>query len=83
MALASRTFAREADVEALFDRTVEAMGPGRRAVCNAGINRDSLLVHTTAERFDEVIAVNLTGPSWWRGAPCRSSWRKGRAAASS
>ena len=60
MALAADV-AREADVEALFDRTVEAWGRVDVAVCNAGINRDSLLVHTTAERFDEVIAVNLTG----------------------
>jgi 3-oxoacyl-[acyl-carrier protein] reductase len=53
--------AREADVEALFDLAVELHGQVDVVVANAGINRDALLVHLTAEVFDEVIAVNLTG----------------------
>jgi len=53
---------READVEALFDATVEAFGRVDVAVNNAAVNRDDLLVHLTVESWDEVIATNLTGP---------------------
>jgi 3-oxoacyl-[acyl-carrier protein] reductase len=53
--------AREADVEALFDRALEAHERVDVVVANAGVNRDELLVHMSAEVFDEVIAVNLTG----------------------
>lgn len=53
--------AREADVEALFDRAIAEHGRVDVAVANAGINRDDLLVHLTAEIFDEVVGVNLTG----------------------
>jgi 3-oxoacyl-[acyl-carrier protein] reductase len=53
--------AREADVEALFDATIDAFGKVDAAICCAGVNRDDLLVRLPTEVFDEVIAVNLTG----------------------
>ena len=53
---------READVEALFDATLDRFGRVDVAVNNAAINRDDLLVRLSVEAWDEVIATNLTGP---------------------
>jgi 3-oxoacyl-[acyl-carrier protein] reductase len=53
--------ARESDVEELFDAAVDRFDRVDVVVNNAGINRDALLVHTTTEAFDDVIATNLTG----------------------
>jgi NAD(P)-dependent dehydrogenase (short-subunit alcohol dehydrogenase family) len=53
--------ANEAEVDALFDATLDSFGRIDAVVNNAGINRDDLLVRTTAEAFDDVIATNLTG----------------------
>ncbi|MCE7002123.1 SDR family oxidoreductase [Kibdelosporangium philippinense] len=53
--------ASESDVEDLFDAVVNRFGRVDVVINNAGINRDALLVHTTTEAFDDVIATNLTG----------------------
>lgn len=53
---------READVEALFDRSLEAFGRVDVAVNNAAIAMDDLLVRLSVAEWDEVIATNLTGP---------------------
>lgn len=52
---------READVERFVDVALDRFGRIDAVVHNAGINRDALLVQSTAEAFDEVIRVNLTG----------------------
>jgi 3-oxoacyl-[acyl-carrier protein] reductase len=52
---------RESDVEAMFDAVIDRFDRVDVAINNAGINRDALLVQTTTEVFDEVIATNLTG----------------------
>ncbi len=52
---------QEADVEALFDKTLQLHGRIDAVINNAGINRDNILVHLSAADWDEVIAVNLTG----------------------
>jgi len=51
---------READVEALFDQTIDAFERVDVAINNAGINKDDLLVRLPVEIWDEVIATNLT-----------------------
>ena len=52
---------READVEAMFDLTIDRHERVDVLINNAGINRDALLVHHATDTFDEVIATNLTG----------------------
>jgi 3-oxoacyl-[acyl-carrier protein] reductase len=52
---------KEHEVDALFDATLEAFGRIDAVVNNAGINRDDLLVRTSVDVFDDVIATNLTG----------------------
>jgi NAD(P)-dependent dehydrogenase (short-subunit alcohol dehydrogenase family) len=51
----------EADVEALFDQTLDRFGQVDVAIHNAGLNRDQLMVQSEVALFDEVLAVNLTG----------------------
>lgn len=51
----------EADVEGFVDQALDRFGAIDAVIHNAGINRDELLVHATAETFDRVLAVNLTG----------------------
>jgi 3-oxoacyl-[acyl-carrier protein] reductase len=53
--------ARETDVEAFFDTALERFGRIDAVVHNAAINRDALLVQSSADTFDEVLATNLTG----------------------
>jgi len=53
--------ADESDVEALFEAVIDRFGHVDVVINNAGINRDALLVQTSVEDFDEVIATNLTG----------------------
>jgi NAD(P)-dependent dehydrogenase (short-subunit alcohol dehydrogenase family) len=52
---------REEQVEALFDATLETFGRVDVSIHNAGINRDELLVYSSTEVFEEVLATNLTG----------------------
>ncbi len=49
------------DVEAMFDKVVEAFGTVDIMVNNAGINRDGQLYKMSDSDWDQVIAVNLSG----------------------
>jgi 3-oxoacyl-[acyl-carrier protein] reductase len=51
----------EADVDFLFDMTLDAFGRVDAAINNAGISRQGLLVPLTTQMWDETIATNLTG----------------------
>ena len=53
---------KEADVDRLFDRALEAFDEVHVAINNAALTRDDLLVRLTVEAWDEVIATNLTAP---------------------
>ena len=58
---------QEADVARLFDEAADAMGSVNCLINNAGIIRDGLLVNKrgeglSKEKWDAVLAVNLTGP---------------------
>lgn len=52
---------READVQALFARAVEAFGTVHILVANAGIQSDAPFVEMTLAQWQKVIDVNLTG----------------------
>ena len=53
--------AKQDEVKAMMDFTVESFGTLDVIVNNAGINRDAMLHKMTVEQRDQVIAVNLTG----------------------
>jgi NAD(P)-dependent dehydrogenase (short-subunit alcohol dehydrogenase family) len=53
--------AQEADVEALFDATLNTFGKVDVAINNAAISHASLLVSLTVHDWDMIIATNLTG----------------------
>jgi len=53
--------ASEADVAALFEAARAAFGRIDAVVNNAAVSHDALLVSLPTERWDEVIAINLTG----------------------
>lgn len=48
-------------VEALFERIAEEMGPPAILINNAGITRDTLIMRMKDEDWDQVLAVNLKG----------------------
>ncbi len=50
---------QDAEVEDLFDRVKEGLGPVAVLVNNAGITRDNLTLRMSVDEFDEVIATNL------------------------
>lgn len=52
---------QESDVESLFDATLDAFGRVDVVVNNAGINHDDLVISMSPDRWDAVIATNLTG----------------------
>jgi len=52
---------KQDEVQALFDFTVQKYGTLDIMVNNAGINRDGMLHKMSAEQWDSVIAVNLSG----------------------
>jgi glucose 1-dehydrogenase len=52
---------READVQALFRRAIDAYGTVDILVNNAGIQDDAPLTEMTLEQWNKVLAVNLTG----------------------
>jgi glucose 1-dehydrogenase len=52
---------READVQALFARAIDAFGTIHILFSNAGIQRDAPLVDMTLAQWQKVIDVNLTG----------------------
>ncbi|MGD2069033.1 MAG: SDR family oxidoreductase [Gemmatimonadota bacterium] len=51
----------ETSVTRLFEEARQRFGPLHGVVNNAAVSRESLLVSTTTEDWDAVIAVNLTG----------------------
>ena len=51
----------EADVEALFSKTIEAFGAVDIMIANAGMQKDAAFVDMTLEDWNRVIGVNLTG----------------------
>ncbi|NLL68563.1 MAG: SDR family NAD(P)-dependent oxidoreductase, partial [Clostridiaceae bacterium] len=53
--------AKEDDVNATFDLAIKTYGKIDIVVNNAGMNRDCTLVKMDNEKWDSVIAVNLTG----------------------
>ena len=52
---------RESDVEILFTSVLKRFGQVDVVVNNAGINRANLLISSSEQDWDEVIAINLTG----------------------
>jgi 3-oxoacyl-[acyl-carrier protein] reductase len=52
---------RREDVETLFQRTSEQLGPVAVLVNNAGITRDTLLLRLSEDDWDAVIDTNLRG----------------------
>lgn len=53
--------AREDDVEALFEATIDRFERVDVAVHSAGISRDQFLIQSSMDVFDDVLATNLTG----------------------
>lgn len=51
----------EAQVEAMFDRAIEAFGTLHIAVCNAGVQRDAPVQSLSLAQWNQVLGVNLTG----------------------
>jgi len=49
------------DVDALFKRVGEALGPVEILVNNAGLTRDNLMMRMKESEFDEVLSTNLKG----------------------
>lgn len=49
------------DAENMVKKVVEEWGSLHLLVCNAGINRDSVIWRMTEQQWDEVIATNLKG----------------------
>ena len=54
--------AREDDVERLFDQAVDRLSSVDVLVNNAGVTHDALLVQTSLEDWNAVLATNLRGP---------------------
>lgn len=52
----------EGDVERLFDVAVDALGGLDVVVNNAGITHDGLLVETSLDQWERVLATNVRGP---------------------
>jgi glucose 1-dehydrogenase len=52
---------KEAEVEGMFKKAIEAFGTLDILVANAGLQRDSSLVEMTLAQWNTVIGINLTG----------------------
>ncbi|WP_029685612.1 SDR family oxidoreductase [Tatumella saanichensis] len=52
---------KEADVESLFAKTIEAFGGLDILVANSGLQRDAMIGDMSLEEWQQVIDVNLTG----------------------
>jgi glucose 1-dehydrogenase len=74
---------READVDAMFQRAIGALGTLHIVVCNAGLQRDAPFEQMTLEQWDTVIGVNLTGQFLCARAAVREFKRRGMQGASS
>src|SRR5581483_6986519 len=67
----------EAHVEAMFRRCVEIFGTLDIVVANAGIQQDAAIGDMTLERWNRVLAVNLTGQFLCARAAVREFRRRG------
>lgn len=72
--------ARQDEVKAMMDFTLEEFGDLDIIVNNAGINRDAMLHKMTAEQWDQVIAVNLTGTFYCVQSAAQIMREKGKGA---
>ncbi len=68
---------KEADVERLFAKTIEAFGTVDIAVANAGIQQDARTHDMTIEQWRAVIDVNLTGQFLVARAALREFLKRG------
>ena len=71
LAVQGDTSAGRAACEAIVKAGVDAFGRIDILVNNAGITRDDLLMRMDADKWDEVIATNLSGPFWMTRAVAR------------
>ena len=69
--------AKEADVEAMFQRTIETFGKLDILVANAGLQRDAPIDQMTLAQWQEVIDVNLTGQFLCTRAAVREFKKRG------
>ncbi len=69
---------KEAEVDAMFARAVEAFGTLDIVVPNAGLQRDASLTAMTTAEWQLVIDVNLTGQFLCSRAAVREFTRRGR-----
>lgn len=68
---------READVEAMFEQAVNALGTLHVVVCNAGLQRDAPFHQMTLDQWNTVIGVNLTGQFLCARSAVREFARRG------
>jgi glucose 1-dehydrogenase len=68
---------QEAEVAALFARTVEAFGAVDIVVANSGMQKDAALTEMTVEQWEAVLKVNLTGQFLCAQAAVRQFERQG------
>ncbi len=68
---------QEADVHALFRRTIDAFGTVDILVNNAGVQDDAPLVDMTLDQWNRVLAVNLTGQFLCAREAAREFLRRG------
>lgn len=67
----------EQEVEAMFQRAIEAFGTLHIVVCNAGLQRDAPFHQMTLAQWETVIGVNLTGQFLCARAAIREFLRRG------
>jgi glucose 1-dehydrogenase len=69
--------ANEAQVEAMFDRAIGALGTLDIVIANAGLQRDAPFAELTLAQWNTVISVNLTGQFLCARAAVREFLRRG------
>jgi glucose 1-dehydrogenase len=68
---------KEAEVEAMFERTLAAWGAVDILVNNAGLQRDAAFTEMTLEQWNTVMSVNLTGMFLCARAAVRAMVKQG------